>query len=86
MSILLDEKSTVVPVRLAGEQSGGKLKISYGDARSNSERAAPSIALRDELAVRDARWSQAVAVGSLAFVEKVKGNSQPKRCTVNLSR
>jgi len=24
------------------------------------------------LAVRDARWSEAVAVGSLAFVEKVK--------------
>src|SRR5262249_61534269 len=38
----LDEKSTVVPVRLAGEQSGGKRKVSYGDARSNSERAAPS--------------------------------------------
>ena len=30
------------------------------------------IALRDELAVRDAQWSEAVAVGSLAFVEKVK--------------
>jgi hypothetical protein len=71
--VLLDEKSTVVPVRLAGEQSGGKRMVSYGDARSNSERAAPSIALRDELAVRDARWSEAVAVGSLAFVEKVKG-------------
>ena len=27
---LLDEKSTVVPVRLAGEQSGGKRKVSYG--------------------------------------------------------
>src|SRR5262245_7127668 len=39
---LLDEKSTVVPVRLAGEQSGGKRNVSYGDARSNSERAAPS--------------------------------------------
>jgi hypothetical protein len=39
---LLDEKSAVVPVRLAGEQSGGKRKVSYGDARSNSERAAPS--------------------------------------------
>src|SRR5919109_1040203 len=42
LSILLDEKSAVVPVRLAGEQSGGKRKVSYGDARSNSERAAPS--------------------------------------------
>jgi hypothetical protein len=31
------------------------------------------VALRDELAVRDARWSEAVAVGRLAFVEKVKG-------------
>ena len=30
------------------------------------------IGLRDELSVRDARWSEAVAVGSLAFVEKVK--------------
>jgi hypothetical protein len=69
---LLDEKSTVVPVRLAGEQSGGKRKVSYGDARSNSERAAPSIAFRDELSVGDAQWSEAVAVGSLAFVEKVK--------------
>src|SRR5262249_57217052 len=39
---LLDEKSTVVPVCLAGEQSGGKRKVSYGDARSSSERAAPS--------------------------------------------
>jgi putative transposase len=29
-------------------------------------------ALEDELAVRDARWSEAIAVGSLAFVEKVK--------------
>src|SRR5215475_5543908 len=27
---LLDEKSTVVPVRLPGEQSGGKRKVSYG--------------------------------------------------------
>src|SRR5262245_52008019 len=40
--VLLDEKSTVVPVRVAGEQSGGKRKVSYGDARSNSERPAPS--------------------------------------------
>jgi hypothetical protein len=40
ISFLLDEKSTVVPVRLAVEQSGGKRKVSYGDARSNSERAA----------------------------------------------
>src|SRR5215475_7623981 len=39
---LLDEKPAVVPVRLAGEQSIGKRKVSYGDARSNSERAAPS--------------------------------------------
>src|SRR5262249_17875252 len=39
---LLDEKPAVVPVRLPGEQSGGKRKVSCGDARSNSERAAPS--------------------------------------------
>jgi putative transposase len=30
-------------------------------------------ALQGELAMRDARWSEALAVGSLAFVEKVKG-------------
>jgi putative transposase len=29
--------------------------------------------LHGDLAVRDARWSEAVAVGSLAFVEKIKG-------------
>ncbi len=29
-------------------------------------------ALQGELAVRDARWSEAIAVGSLAFAEKVK--------------
>ena len=52
--------------------------VSYGDARSNSERAAPSIALRDELSVRDAQWSEAVAVGSLAFVEKVKSELEFK--------
>src|SRR4030095_10946541 len=39
---LLDEKSTLVPFRLARARSGGKRKVSYGDARSNSERAAPS--------------------------------------------
>jgi hypothetical protein len=31
-------------------------------------------ALQGELAMRDARWSEAPAVGSLAFVEKVKGD------------
>src|SRR5262249_55712319 len=37
--LLLDEKCTVVPVRLAGDQSGGKRKVSYGDARrTQSER------------------------------------------------
>ena len=30
-------------------------------------------ALHGDLAVRDARWSEAVAVGILAFVEKIKG-------------
>jgi len=35
---LLDEKSTVVPVRLAGEQSEGKRKVSY--SRTQSERLA----------------------------------------------
>src|SRR5215813_14540208 len=35
---LLDEKSTVVPVRLAGEQSEGKRKVSYGAlGRTQSE-------------------------------------------------
>jgi hypothetical protein len=78
ISFLLDEKSTVVPVRLAGERAEGKRKVSYGDARSNSERAAPSLALRDELAMRDARCSEAVPVGSLALVEKVKSELELK--------
>jgi hypothetical protein len=30
-------------------------------------------ALDGDLAVRDARWSEAVAVGSLVFVDKIKG-------------
>ena len=30
------------------------------------------MALQDALSVRDARWSEAVAVGNLAFVKKVK--------------
>ena len=29
-------------------------------------------ALENDLAHRDARWSEAIAVGSLAFVEKIK--------------
>src|SRR5262249_3659306 len=49
--VLLDEKSTVVPVRLAGEQSGGKRKVSYGDARSNSERAGSSACVGRRLSV-----------------------------------
>jgi hypothetical protein len=35
------------------------------------------IALRDELSVRDVRWTEAVAVG-LAFVEKVKSEPSIK--------
>jgi hypothetical protein len=34
------------------------------------------IALRDELSVRDARWSEAVAVGNLNFVEKMKSEKR----------
>jgi hypothetical protein len=33
-----------------------------------------------------ARRRSRVAVGSLAFVEKVKGELGAKRCTINLSR
>src|SRR5918996_4965855 len=39
---VLDEKPTFVPGGSAGEGSGGKRKVSYGDTRSNSEQAAPS--------------------------------------------
>jgi hypothetical protein len=41
---LLDEKSTVVPVRLAGEQSGGAQEVPYDAARSNSEPAPAHLA------------------------------------------
>ena len=34
------------------------------------------IALWDELSVRDARWSEAVAVGNLNFVEKMKSEKK----------
>jgi hypothetical protein len=55
---LLDEKSTVVPVRLAGEQSGGKRKVSYGDARSNSERAAPSTRVGRRFSAPQIVWNR----------------------------
>src|SRR5262247_2031298 len=55
---LLGEKSTLVPVRLAGEQSGGKRKISYGDARSNSERAAPSACVGRRLSAPQIVWNR----------------------------
>src|SRR5215475_13921425 len=57
-SFVLDEKSTVVPVRLAGEQSGGKRKVSYGDARSNSERAAPSACVGRRLSAPQIVWNR----------------------------
>src|SRR5262245_25263225 len=56
--VLLDEKSTVVPVRLAGEQSGGERKRSYGDARSNSERAAPSACVGRRLSAPQIVWNR----------------------------
>src|SRR5215468_6302477 len=55
---LLDEKSTVVPVRLVGEQSAGKRKLSYGDARSNSERAAPSACVGRRLSAPQIVWNR----------------------------
>ena len=36
------------------------------------------IALRDELSARDARWSEAVAVGGLAFAEKIRSDLETK--------
>ena len=56
--VLLDEKSTVVPVRWAGEQSGGKRKVSYGDARSNSERASPSACVGRRLSAPQIVWNR----------------------------
>src|SRR5262247_2349005 len=55
---LLDEKPTVVPVRLAGEQSGDKRKVSYGDARWNSERAAPSACVGRRLSAPQIVWNR----------------------------
>src|SRR5262245_7916453 len=55
---LLDEKSAVVPVRLAGEQSGGKRKVYYGDARSNLERAAPSACVGRRLSAPQIVWNR----------------------------
>src|ERR687892_2238050 len=55
---VLDEKSTVVPVRLAGEQSGGKRKVSYGAARSNSEQTAPSACVGRRLSAPQIVWNR----------------------------
>src|SRR5215813_8342289 len=55
---LVDEKPTVVPVGLAGEQSGGKRKVSYGDARSNSERAAPSACVGRRFSASQILWNR----------------------------
>ena len=43
------------------------------------------ITLRGELSVRDARWSKAVAVGNLNFVEKMKRKRAPHRELLDLS-
>ena len=43
---------------------------------SKAHRQSVEIALRDELSVRDARWSEAVAVGNLNFVEKMKSEKK----------
>jgi putative transposase len=43
------------------------------DALQQAHRQWVEEALQGELAVRDARWSEAIAVGSLAFVERIKG-------------
>jgi putative transposase len=42
------------------------------DALQQAHRQRVEEALQGELAMRDARWSEAIAVGSLAFTEKVK--------------
>src|SRR5215831_2248547 len=55
---LLDEKPTVVPVGLAGEQSGDKRKVSYGDTRSNSERAAPSACVGRRFSASQIVWNR----------------------------
>jgi hypothetical protein len=39
---------------------------------NGKQRAHLKLAHYNELAVRDDRWSEAIAVGSLAFVEKIK--------------
>src|SRR5262245_21622591 len=56
--VLLDEKSTVVPVRLAGEQSGGAQEVPYGAARSNSERAAPSACVGRRFSAPQIVWNR----------------------------
>ena len=43
-------------------------------------------ALARELSLRDVRWSEAIAVGSLAFIEKIKGELGSKRRLTDLPR
>src|ERR671919_1671063 len=55
---VLDEKPTFVPGGSAGEGSGGKRKVSYGDARSNSEQAAPSACVGKRYSVAQIVWNK----------------------------
>src|ERR687892_403697 len=55
---VLDEKPTFVPSGSAGEGSGGKRKVSYGDARSNSEQAAPSACVGKRYSVAQIVWNK----------------------------
>src|SRR5918999_5670270 len=66
---VLDEKPTFVPGGSAGEGSGGKRKVSYGDARSNSEQAAPSACVGKRYSVAQE--------GLMITVEYAPGGSDP---------
>src|SRR5262245_52388738 len=81
ISFLLDDKSTVVPVRLAGEQSGGKRKVSYGEARSNSERAAPSACVSRRLSAPQIVWSGVDRLDALG-IAAVRGSISPELGTL----
>src|SRR5262245_55256887 len=55
---VLDEKPTVVSVGSASERSGGGRKVSYGDTRSHSERAAPAACVGRRLSAPQIVWNR----------------------------
>jgi hypothetical protein len=63
----------------AREGSNRVIRLSKLADFQHAHRQWVELALRDGLSVRDAPWSEAVVVGSLAFIEKGRASSDSKQ-------